>query len=146
MDDPYDLQRFIAAQQSVFDQVCAELRAGRKSTHWMWFIFPQMAGLGRSSTAQRYAIRSRAEALAYLRHALLGERLRECTRLVNAIEGRSIEQIFGAPDDLKFHSSVTLFAWVGDDSAVFNEAVRKYFGGRLDRRTLELLEGEQPSK
>jgi uncharacterized protein (DUF1810 family) len=146
MDDPYDLQRFIAAQQSVFDQVCTELRAGRKSTHWMWFIFPQMAGLGRSSTAQQYAIRSRAEALAYLRHPLLGERLRECTRLVNAIEGRSIEQIFGAPDDLKFHSSVTLFAWVGDDSAAFNEAVRKYFGGRLDRRTLELLEGEQPSK
>lgn len=146
MDDPYDLRRFVTAQEPIFDQVCAELRDGRKSTHWMWFIFPQFEGLGRSSMAQRYAIRSRAEAVAYLSHPLLGERLRECTRLVNAIEGRSIEHIFNAPDDLKFHSSMTLFAWTGGDNAVFTEAVRKYFGGRLDRRTLELLEGERPSK
>jgi uncharacterized protein (DUF1810 family) len=145
MQDPYDLQRFVAAQEPVFDRVCTELRRGHKTTHWMWFVFPQFDGLGHSAMAQRYAIRARAEATAYLRHPLLGERLRECTRLVNAIEGRSIDQIFGDPDDLKFHSSMTLFAWVGGD-AVFNEAVRKYFGGRLDRRTLELLEGEKPAK
>lgn len=146
MQDPYDLQRFIAAQEPVFEQACAELRRGHKTAHWMWFIFPQIEGLGHSEMARRYAIRSRAEAAAYLQHPLLGERLRECTRLVNAVEDRSIEQIFGAPDDLKFHSSMTLFAWAGGDGAVFNEAVRKYFGGRLDRRTLELLEGETPTK
>jgi uncharacterized protein (DUF1810 family) len=146
MQDPYDLQRFVAAQQPVYTQVCAELRAGRKSTHWMWFIFPQMAGLGHSSMAQRYAITSRGEAAAYLRHPLLGERLRECTRLVNTLAGKSIEQIFGDPDNLKFHSSMTLFAWVGAGDAVFNEAIRKYFGGRLDRRTLELLEREKPAQ
>jgi uncharacterized protein (DUF1810 family) len=146
MQDPYDLQRFVAAQEPVFEQVRAELRQGRKTSHWMWFVFPQIDGLGHSSMARRYAIRSRAEAQAYLQHPLLGERLCECTQLVNAIEGSTIAQIFGEPDNLKFHSSMTLFAWVGDDSAVFNEAVRKYFGGRLDRRTLELLEGEPPSK
>jgi uncharacterized protein (DUF1810 family) len=144
MDDHHDLQRFVAAQQPMYEQVCEELRHGRKLTHWMWFIFPQFEGLGRSSTAQRYAIRSRAEAHAYLSHALLGARLRECTQLVNAIEGRSIEQIFGDPDNLKFHSSMTLFAWLGNDSEVFSAAVRKYFGGRLDRRTLELIEHERP--
>ena len=144
MHDPYDLQRFVAAQEPVFDAVRAELQSGRKTSHWMWFVFPQVEGLGHSSTAQRYAIRSRAEAAAYLAHPVLGERLRECARMVNAIDGRPIEQIFGAPDDLKFHSSMTLFAWVSGD-AVFNEAIQKYFGGRLDRPTLELLEGERPS-
>lgn len=139
MEDSYDLQRILDAQQPVYAQACDELRQGRKLTHWMWFVFPQMEGLGHSAMAHRYALRSRGEADAYLRHPLLGARLRECTRLVNAVEGRSIGQIFGAPDDLKFHSSMTLFAWLGNDSAVFNEALRKYFGGRLDRRTLELL-------
>jgi uncharacterized protein (DUF1810 family) len=146
MQDPYDLQRFVAAQEPVFEQVCAELRRGRKATHWMWFIFPQVEGLGHSAMAQRYAIRSRAEAAAYLLHPLLGERLRACTQRVNAVEGRTIEQIFGSPDDLKFHSSMTLFAWVGNDSAVFSAAVQKYFSGRLDRRTLELLEGGRPAQ
>jgi uncharacterized protein (DUF1810 family) len=146
MQDPYDLQRFVAAQEPIFEQVCAELRRGCKTTHWMWFVFPQVEGLGHSAMAQRYAIRSRAEAVAYLLHPLLGERLRTCTQLVNAVEGRTIEQIFGSPDDLKFHSSMTLFAWVGSDGAIFNEAVQKYFGGRLDRRTLELLEGERPAQ
>jgi len=139
MEDPYNLQRFIDAQQPVYEQVCAELRGGRKLTHWMWFIFPQIEGLGHSAMAQQYAIGSRAEAEAYLLHPVLGARLRECTELVNGIEGKSIEQIFGAPDDLKFHSSITLFTWLGHDSAVFNAAVQKYFGGRLDRNTLEKL-------
>jgi uncharacterized protein (DUF1810 family) len=111
----------------------------------MWFVFPQLAGLGHSEMAQRYAIRSRGEAQAYLQHPVLGARLRECTQLVNAVEGSTVGQIFGAPDDLKFHSSMTLFAWQGGDSAVFSDAVRKYFGGRLDRHTLELLEGEKPA-
>lgn len=146
MHDPYNLQRFIDAQQPVYGQVCDELRRGAKLTHWMWFIFPQLEGLGRSSMAQRYAIASRGEAEAYLQHPMLGARLRECTQLVNDIEGKSIEQIFGAPDDLKFHSSITLFAWLGNDSAVFNAAVQKYFGGRLDRNTLERLMGEQPAR
>lgn len=144
MSDPYDLQRFVTAQEPVYAQVCAELRAGRKRSHWMWFVFPQLAGLGHSAMAQRYAIRSRGEALAYLRHPLLGARLRECTQFVNDIGGGPVDRIFDAPDDLKFHSSMTLFAWVGDDGAVFSEAIRRYFGGRLDRRTLELLEGERP--
>lgn len=144
-DDPYDLQRFVAAQDPVYKQVCAELRAGRKRSHWMWFVFPQVAGLGYSALAQRYAIRSRGEALAYSRHPVLGMRLRECAGLVNAVEGSTIERIFGVPDDMKFHSSMTLFAWVGEDAEAFNDAIRKYFGGRLDRRTLELLEHEKPS-
>jgi uncharacterized protein (DUF1810 family) len=142
MQDPYDLQRFVVAQQPVYEQVCAELRQGRKLTHWMWFIFPQVKGLGHSEMAQRYGIGSRGEADAYLRHSLLGARLRECTQLVNAVEGHTVEQIFGSPDDLKFHSSMTLFAWVGTDSDIFSAAVRKYFGGRLDRATLE---GERPA-
>ena len=145
MEDPYDLQRFVAAQEPVYEQVCAELRQGRKLTHWMWFVFPQFEGLGRSDMAQRYAIGSRSEAQAYLAHPLLGERLRECARLVNAVEGRSAREIFGDPDDLKFHSSMTLFAWLHGDSAVFSEALTRYFSGRLDRRTLELLEGEKPA-
>lgn len=139
MDDPYDLQRFVAAQAPVYEQVCAELRAGRKATHWMWFVFPQVEGLGRSATARKFAIASRAEAEAYLRHPLLGARLRECTRLVNLVEGRSIHEIFGSPDDLKFHSSMTLFARVAADDAVFTEALRKYFAGERDRLTLERL-------
>jgi uncharacterized protein (DUF1810 family) len=139
VDDPHNLQRFVAAQAPVYEQVCAELRAGRKQTHWMWFVFPQIAGLGRSVTARRFAIVSRAEAEAYLQHPLLGARLRECTRLVNQVEGRSVGEIFGAPDDLKFHSSMTLFSTVASDNADFRQALRKYFNGRSDPATLERL-------
>jgi uncharacterized protein (DUF1810 family) len=138
-DDPYNLQRFVAAQAGVYDRVAAELRAGRKRSHWMWFIFPQISGLGFSAMAQRYAISSRAEAVAYLEHPLLGARLLECTGSVNAVEGRSIHEIFGSPDDMKFRSSMTLFAQAAPDGASFAEALDKYFGGEPDARTLDLL-------
>ena len=117
----------------------AELRAGRKSSHWMWFVFPQIHGLGRSPMAQRFAISSLAEAEAYLRHPVLGPRLRECTQLVNAVEGHSIEDIFGYPDYLKFRSSMTLFAHAAFDDPVFSDALRKYFAGKEDVLTLERL-------
>ncbi|KVQ06989.1 DUF1810 domain-containing protein [Burkholderia ubonensis] len=136
MDDPYDLQRFVDAQDPVYAQVCDELRSGRKRSHWMWFVFPQIEGLGDSVMAQRYAIASLREADAYLRHPVLGERLRECTRLVNHVDGRSIQEIFGYPDYLKFRSSVTLFAHATSDNAVFVEALEKYYGGEADHRTL----------
>jgi len=139
VNDPYDLRRFIEAQNPVFEAVCAELRSGRKTSHWMWFIFPQIAGLGRSATAERYAISSRAEAEAYSHHPVLGPRLIQCTRLINAVEGRSITQILGHPDDLKFRSSMTLFAQACGDNPVFADAIGKYFGGELDRLTLERL-------
>lgn len=141
--DPYDLRRFVEAQDPVFERVRAELREGRKRSHWMWFVFPQIAGLGRSEIAKKFAIASRREAEAYLRHPVLGARLRECTRLVNSVEGRPIEEIFGAPDDLKFRSSMTLFAKAATEVApgdkVFEDALRKYFGGRPDPATLERL-------
>jgi uncharacterized protein (DUF1810 family) len=133
---PYDLQRFLDAQAPVFEQVLAELRAGQKRSHWMWFIFPQIAGLGHSEMAQRYAISSRAEANAYLDHPVLGVRLRQCTQLVLEMEGRTIGQIFGDPDDLKFHSSVTLFATVSPTESVFEHALKKYFGSEPDLLTL----------
>src|SRR6516225_11326945 len=126
-NDAYDLQRFVDAQNPRFEGVRAELRAGRKTSHWMWFIFPQIEGLGHSSTARYFAIRSLDEAKAYLRHPVLGPRLRECARLVNAVEGRTASQVFGDPDDLKFRSSMTLFAQATDDNAEFVEAIRKYF-------------------
>ncbi len=139
MDDPYNLQRFVDAQDRIYPHVLAELRSGRKTRHWMWFVFPQVAGLGRSATAQRFAIASRDEAQAYLRHPVLGPRLRECTLLVNQAEGRSVEAIFGYPDDLKFRSSMTLFSQVAEDKTVFLAALDKYFGGEPDHRTLQLL-------
>ena len=138
-DDPYNLQRFVAAQDPVFDEVCSELRAGRKKTHWIWFIFPQIKGLGSSSAAQYYAISSRKEAEAYLRHSVLGPRLRECTRLVNEVEGRSLHEIFGSPDDLKFRSSMTLFAQATGDNQIFLQALRKYCEGEFDPLTLREL-------
>ncbi|VTZ49295.1 Calpastatin [Methylocella tundrae] len=137
--DKYDLQRFVEAQNSVFEDVCSELEEGRKKTHWMWFIFPQIAGLGHSPMAQRYAISGRAEAEAYVRHPVLGPRLRRCTHLVNRAIGRSINQIFGSPDDMKFHSSMTLFARTADDSQIFRDALQKYFAGELDQATLQRL-------
>src|SRR5262249_30604982 len=124
----------------VMDQVRAELKRGAKSTHWMWFIFPQLKGLGRSATAETFAISGIEEAEAYLRHEILGPRLRECTQLVNEARGKSIEQIFGYPDDLKFHSSMTLFSNVSRiDNQVFTQALHKYFSGETDAKTIELL-------
>lgn len=138
MTDPFDLQRFLDAQAPVYAQVLAELRRGEKQSHWMWFIFPQIAGLGHSATAQRFAITSREEAVAYLGHHILGSRLRECTALVNAVNGRTIREILGSPDDLKLHSSMTLFGAVSSD-AEFPTALAKFYGGKPDQRTLELL-------
>jgi uncharacterized protein (DUF1810 family) len=139
MNEPYNLQRFIDAQNPVFDQVRCELSAGCKTSHWMWFIFPQIQGLGRSYMAEKFAISSVAEAEAYLRHEILGPRLRECTGLVNAVEGRSMHEIFGSPDDMKFRSSMTLFSHATPDNGVFKQALQKYFGGELDPLTLERL-------
>jgi uncharacterized protein (DUF1810 family) len=138
-DDPFDLQRFVDAQAPVYDRVLTELREARKRSHWMWFVFPQIAGLGSSPMAQRYAIGSRAEAAAYLAHPLLGSRLRECARLVTATEGRSIHDILGSPDDMKFHSSMTLFAEAAPADADFGAALEKYFGGAPDPATLARL-------
>ncbi|BCQ25512.1 DUF1810 family protein [Caballeronia sp. NK8] len=139
MSDPYDLQRFVDAQKSVIDEVRAELRAGRKRTHWMWFVFPQIAGLGHSAMAQHYAISSLDEARAYLVHPVLGARLVELTRIVDGLEGRSVGEIFGYPDDMKFHSSMTLFAHIADTPDVFLDALRHYFAGRPDDATLARL-------
>jgi uncharacterized protein (DUF1810 family) len=137
--DPHKLQRFIDAQHPVYGQVRDELQAGQKESHWMWFIFPQIKGLGSSPTAQKYAITGIDEAKAYLDHPLLGFRLRECTQLVNAVNGRSIEEIFGYPDHLKFHSSMTLFAHVHPSDGLFAAALMKYYKGKMDRKTLEQL-------
>jgi uncharacterized protein (DUF1810 family) len=138
MTDPFDLQRFLDAQSSVYPRVIDELRRGRKQSHWMWFIFPQLAGLGHSAMAQRFAVSSREEAVAYLGHGVLGSRLKECTALVNAVEGRTIQEILGSPDDLKFHSSMTLFNAVSSDPE-FAAAIAKFYGGKPDQRTLDLL-------
>lgn len=137
--DPFRLQRFVDAQAGVYRQVIEELRAGRKRSHWMWFIFPQIRGLGFSAMAAAYAISSLNEARAYLAHPLLGPRLRECTALVNAVEGRTAGEIFGYPDDLKFRSSMTLFARAAQDNRVFRDALDKYFGGNEDAATLARL-------
>jgi uncharacterized protein (DUF1810 family) len=139
--DPYhlQLQRFVEAQQENYEYARAELRAGRKRTHWMWYIFPQIKGLGRSATAEWFAIASLDEAHAYLQHPVLGPRLRECTQLVNLVEGRSLYEIFGPPDDLKFRSSMTLFANATAENREFLDALRKYSAGEFDPATLALL-------
>ena len=139
MPAPFDLDRFVAAQDPVLAQVREELRDGRKRSHWMWFVFPQLAGLGYSAMAQRYAIASLAEAQAYLAHPLLGPRLVVCAGLVNAVAGRSVHQILGSPDDLKFHSCMTLFAAAGPEAPVFREALARYFAGAPDRATTDRL-------
>ena len=139
MPDPFNLDRFISAQAGVYPQVLAELSAGRKRGHWIWFIFPQMKGLGRSSLAEFYGIGSLEEAAAYARHPLLGPRLVECTQLINQVEGRAIREILGPPDDLKFRSSMTLFPRAAEDATVFNDALKKYFNGETDPLTLKLL-------
>lgn len=139
MDDPYDLARFVAAQEPVYERVRTELEQGRKRSHWMWFVFPQIAGLGHSPTARRFAISGRQEAERYGRHPILGPRLRDCTRQVNRIEDRSLRDIFGSPDDVKFQSSMTLFAAALDDNRDFLDALEKYCGGAFDPSTLERL-------
>jgi uncharacterized protein (DUF1810 family) len=126
-NDPFDLQRFVDAQDPVYDQVRAELRRGIKTGHWMWFIFPQLRGLGHSSMAVTYGISSPQEAVAYLKHPVLGPRLEECTRLVHRVEGRTIDEIFGGIDTLKFRSSMTLFATAAPENRIFEEALDKYF-------------------
>ena len=138
-NDPYDLQRFVDAQELTYDTVIGELTAGRKRSHWMWFIFPQVRGLGSSPTAVRFSISSADEARAYLAHELLGPRLRECARLVSQIDGRSAEEIFGWPDDLKLRSSMTLFARAADENADFVAVLEKFYGGEEDPATLARL-------
>ena len=135
----YDLQRFVDAQAPVIARVRQELSAGRKATHWMWFVFPQIAGLGFSPMAKRYAISSLDEARAYLAHPILGPRLRELTAIVNGVKGRDVDAIFGSPDNMKFHSSMTLFAKAADDSGVFHRALARYFGGVEDPGTLQRI-------
>ena len=138
--DPFDLQRFVDAQEPVILDVLAQLRRGRKTSHWMWFIFPQIEGLGASSMAERYAISSLEEASAYLHHPLLGLRLLECTRLLLSVRSQNAREILGTPDDLKFCSSMTLFQLVAaPEEHLFTSALAKYFGGVPDPRTLELL-------
>jgi uncharacterized protein (DUF1810 family) len=148
VNDRYDLQRFVDAQElgSSFEQARAELAAGRKRSHWIWFIFPQIQGLGSSAMSQHYAISGPEESKAYLLHPVLGPRLRECTALVNDLSGRSVAEIFGSPDDLKFHSSVTLFAWAASHertagNEVFSKALGKYFAGKPDQATIDRLPG-----
>lgn len=137
--DPYDLQRFVEAQKDCIDDVLRELKGGRKRSHWMWFVFPQIKGLGLSSTARHFAIGSREEAAAYMNHPILGPRLRKCSELVTQVEGWSLREIFGSPDDLKFRSCMTLFAEVAADNQVFLDALGKYCGGQSDALTMERL-------
>ncbi|MCJ2089115.1 DUF1810 domain-containing protein [Methylobacterium sp. E-005] len=139
MQDRYNLDRFVAAQTGVFHCALAELEAGEKRSHWMWFIFPQIAGLGSSPMAQRYAIGSLEEAQAYLGHPTLGERLRTCTAAVNRVSGRSAHAIFGSPDDMKFRSSMTLFGAAAPDEPLFAAALTRYFNGEPDSKTLAKL-------
>jgi uncharacterized protein (DUF1810 family) len=137
--DPYDLARFVRAQERDYATALSELASGRKRSHWMWYVFPQCHGLGSSATAAHYAIRSLAEAEAYLRHPVLGPRLVECAKALLAIEGRSAHEIFGSPDDLKLRSSATLFALVSPAGSVFERLLDRYFAGARDDRTLRLL-------
>lgn len=139
VNDPFGLDRFVTAQNPVYEEVLAELRDGRKRGHWMWFIFPQLRGLGHSRMAAAFGIASRQEAEAYLNHPVLGTRLRECTRLVNLVEQRSITEILGYPDDLKFRSSMTLFDRVASGNQLFNAALEKYFAGERDPLTLSRM-------
>ena len=144
MNDRYQLSRFEQAQAPVYEQVLAELREGHKRSHWMWFIFPQLAGLGHSAMAQRFAIASLDEAKAYLAHPVVGARLRECARLVLAVPDRSIHYIFGSPDDLKFRSCMTLFSRAAPAEPVFQQCLQKYFAGHGDPQSITLLRGHGP--
>lgn len=137
--DPFNLERFVQAQNDVYDDVLLELRSGRKRSHWMWFIFPQYEGLGFSPISQLYSIKSLAEATAYLAHPVLGLRLIGCSETVLSVEGRSAHEIFGSPDDMKLKSCATLFVHVSPPGSVFHRILDKYYGGAQDARTLELL-------
>jgi len=139
MEDKFLLQRFIQAQSHLYPDVVSELKQGRKINHWMWFVFPQVKGLGRTATADKYAIKSIEEAKAYIAHPILGNRLRECTELVLEIDGCSANQIFGYPDDLKFKSSITLFQQISEDNKIFKDAIFKYFDGQEDVLTIDIL-------
>jgi uncharacterized protein (DUF1810 family) len=143
-DDPHDLARFLDAQSDVYERALVEIKAGAKQSHWMWFIFPQFDGLGSSPTARHYAIRSSAEARAYLAHPVLGPRLLECAAALLSVEGRSAAQIFGHPDDWKLRSCATLFAAVSDAGSAFQRILDRYFQGREDDKTLQLLQQGQP--
>ena len=138
-DDPYDLNRFLRAQEDDYGQALSEIKSGQKRTHWMWYILPQIDGLAFSSTSKHYAIKSVAEAKAYLAHPVLGPRLRECAEAAVGVEGRSAEAIFGSPDDLKLRSCATLFACVSPPGSVFDRLLAKYYGGERDGKTLRLL-------
>jgi uncharacterized protein (DUF1810 family) len=140
-NDPYDLSRFVEAQAGSYDQALSEIRTGRKRSHWMWYVFPQFDGLGSSSMARRYAIRSLAEAEAYLRHPVLGPRLVTCCEAVAGVDARSAHEIFGSPDDMKLRSCATLFARVSTPGSVFERLLRKYFEGVPDERTIRLVGG-----
>jgi uncharacterized protein (DUF1810 family) len=137
-EDTFDLQRFVEAQAAAYPRALAELKAGRKQSHWMWFVLPQIAGLSSSATGLRYSIGSLEEAVAYLEHPVLGPRLRECVDAVNALDGRSATQVFG-PDDMKFRSCLTLFHRAAPDEPRFSDALAKYFAGEQDAATLQLL-------
>lgn len=138
-EDPYDLNRFVRAQEEDYARTLSEIRNGQKRTHWMWYIFPQIDGLAFSSTSKLYSIKSLAEARAYLARPVLGPRLLECAEAVVAIDGRSASEIFGSPDDLKLRSSATLFACASPPDSVFERLLRKYYGGVRDAKTLQLL-------
>lgn len=139
MCDPHDLDRFVQAQQGDFDRALSEIKSGRKSSHWMWYVFPQFDGLGFSSTSKRYSIKSVLEAKAYLSHPVLGPRLTQCVDAVLRVEGRSAHEIFGSPDDMKLKSCATLFARVSPEGSVFHQLLDKYFQGEQDPNTLALL-------
>ncbi len=146
MVDLFNLDRFVHAQEGDYDRALAEIKRGRKSSHWMWYVFPQLAGLGRSPISQLYAISGADEATAYLRHPVLGPRLREIAEAVMAVDGRSAHDIFGSPDDLKLHSSTTLFAAVSPEGSIFHQLIARYFGGTPDEATLRLLRGGAGSR
>lgn len=143
MTDPHNLSRYIDAQETDYRSALAEINAGRKVSHWMWYIFPQYDGLGFSSTSKHYAIKSLKEAAVYLGHPALGPRLLECTNALLAVNDRTAHEIFGSPDDLKLKSSMTLFAQVSPEGSMFERAMDKYFGGQRDEKTLELIQGDR---
>lgn len=143
MEDPFLLQRFVEAQKNIYENVVNELKKGGKGSCWMWFVFPQVAGLGRTPTAEKYSIKSVEEARSYISHPVLGPRLHECTQLVVNIDGRTANQIFGFPDDLKFRSSMTLFKHIAEDNQIFLDAIAKYYDGKEDDLTIKVLESWQ---
>ncbi len=140
VDDPYDLERFVRAQRDCYERALSEIRAGQKHTHWMWFIFPQIDGLGFSATAKIYSIKSIEEAKAYLNHPILGPRLLECAKAAVLVEGKSALEVFGSPDDMKLKSSATLFACMTPPDSVFARVLERYFGGERDSKTIQLLD------